>query len=289
MEAFKKSTFGNEAALEVKLGLTTLLDRIALRARRPDLDAMFRDVETFCVFVGYPRSGHSIVGSVIDAHPDAVVAHRLNAMRFLERGFAVADVLFLMHRNAQRFSRAGRSLTGYSYPIPGLWQGRVGTLRLIGDQEGKKNAQTLHAHPALIDRLGSLGKISTRFVHVLRNPYDNITTMSLRAYSSLESTIGIYFSLCEAVAGIRRRVGPAELIDVRHEDFVARPAESLRRLTGFLGLSATDAYVGGCAEAIYRAPHQSRWRAAWTPELVDEVRRRAERYDFLEGYRYEEA
>ena len=32
-------------------------------------------VEKFVFFVGYPRSGHSIIGSVMDAHPDIVIAH----------------------------------------------------------------------------------------------------------------------------------------------------------------------------------------------------------------------
>jgi len=30
----------------------------------------FDAVRTFCLFIGYPRSGHSLVGSLLDAHPD---------------------------------------------------------------------------------------------------------------------------------------------------------------------------------------------------------------------------
>ena len=33
------------------------------------------NVEKFVFFVGYARSGHSMIGSVIDAHPDMVIAH----------------------------------------------------------------------------------------------------------------------------------------------------------------------------------------------------------------------
>src|SRR5512143_1721936 len=38
----------------------------------------FLRVERFCLFVGYPRSGHSLVGAFLNAHRHAVVSHELN-------------------------------------------------------------------------------------------------------------------------------------------------------------------------------------------------------------------
>ena len=32
-------------------------------------------VEKYVFFAGYPRSGHSMIGSVMDAHPNMVIAH----------------------------------------------------------------------------------------------------------------------------------------------------------------------------------------------------------------------
>ena len=34
---------------------------------------MFDDLKAFVMFVGYPRSGHSIVGALLDAHPHLTV------------------------------------------------------------------------------------------------------------------------------------------------------------------------------------------------------------------------
>ena len=36
------------------------------------------DVEKFVFFIGYPRSGHSIIASLMDAHPNIVIAHQYN-------------------------------------------------------------------------------------------------------------------------------------------------------------------------------------------------------------------
>jgi hypothetical protein len=32
--------------------------------------ASFAHVESFCMFIGYPRSGHTLIGSILDAHPN---------------------------------------------------------------------------------------------------------------------------------------------------------------------------------------------------------------------------
>jgi hypothetical protein len=34
----------------------------------------FADVHAFCLFVGYSRSGHSLVGALLDAHPGITIA-----------------------------------------------------------------------------------------------------------------------------------------------------------------------------------------------------------------------
>lgn len=37
----------------------------------------FASVRTFVLFVGYPRSGHSLIGSIMDAHPNIIIAHEV--------------------------------------------------------------------------------------------------------------------------------------------------------------------------------------------------------------------
>src|SRR5919109_3407899 len=81
----------------------SLRDTVALDAWRfatslvgaARLRSVFRDVQVYCLFVGHGRSGHSIVGSLIDAHPEAVVSDELDAARFITRGFLRDQVLAL--------------------------------------------------------------------------------------------------------------------------------------------------------------------------------------------------
>ena len=36
------------------------------------------NVQVFFIFLGYPRSGHTILGALMDAHPNIVVSHQYN-------------------------------------------------------------------------------------------------------------------------------------------------------------------------------------------------------------------
>jgi hypothetical protein len=287
MPPFRRVTTLDETWLELRLALSTLADRGRLRSARPRFPELFGDVDRYCVFIGYPRSGHSLIGSMLDAHPQTAVAHRLDSLRYLQAGYDIADVFYLILRNAQRFAATGRSLTGYSYRIDGQWQGRYESLRLLSDQEGDKSVRRLRDDPGLLDRLYSQG-VRVRFLHVVRNPYDNITTVAIRTFRRLSAAIDRYFDLCSAVADVKARAAAGDVIDVRHEDFIDDPETHLRALEQALGLPSEEEHVRGCARVVHRTPHRSRYRLPWSTALIDTVRRRAEAYPFLQGYAYDE-
>lgn len=46
--------------------------------------ALFDGLETYCMFIGYPYSGHSLVGSLLDAHESMAISHELHALKFLD-------------------------------------------------------------------------------------------------------------------------------------------------------------------------------------------------------------
>ena len=36
--------------------------------------------KTFLMFIGYPRSGHTLISSLLDAHPNAIVTNEFNVI-----------------------------------------------------------------------------------------------------------------------------------------------------------------------------------------------------------------
>jgi hypothetical protein len=247
-----------------------------------------RTVESFCMFIGYPRSGHSLLGSLLDAHHEVVIAHELDVLRLVAAGWPRHAIYSRLLNHDASFTASGRQWFGYDYRVPGQWQGRTSRLRVIGDKKGGMSTDELGRQPSLLDRLrGTIG-IPLRLIHVVRSPFDNITTMARRSGETLEQSTARYFSLCATVAGIKRRTADDELLDVRHEALVADPRAELARACRFVGVEPDDRYLDDCASAVFTAPRQSRRDLTWDRALVERVAAEAAGYDFLDGYAYVE-
>lgn len=250
----------------------------------------FESVGAYCMFVGYGRSGHSLVGALLDAHPDVTLAHELDAARFFRLGFNRNQVYWLILRNEREFTRRGATaLVDYKYAVANQWQGRQRSLRVIGDKKGGRSSRDLRRHPEMIDRVRQAVGVELRLLHVVRNPFDTISTMWRRKGpgARLDERADHYFTLVETVAELKARLPAGEMLDVRHEDLLEDPSSTLRTIGRFLGLAVTDDYVADCASILFPSPHRSRESAPWTPELVAHTQRQLDRFDFFAGYAFD--
>jgi hypothetical protein len=164
---------------------------------------------------------------------------------------------------------------------------------VIGDKKGAGTIKRLQDDPALLDRLRETVGDPVKYVHVLRNPYDNIATITTRKQKldpppTLGENLEYYFSLVGTVADVKARVPEADMLDVRLEDFIADPKAALARMCAFLGVDAPADYLEDCASIVYESPNKSRHKVEWTPAQIDDVARRISRYDFLAGYTFDD-
>lgn len=284
---FNLKSIDNNAWLWAKVGLTTFIDTIGIKHKVSINEELFKDIKKIIIFIGYPRSGHSIVGSLIDAHPNAMISHRLDALKYIEAGYNEREVFYLIVQNSRRFAKTGRKLTGYQYKVPNGWHGKFDTLEIIGDQEAKWTSQRLGKNPDILQKLIHRNDIKIKFIHVIRNPYDNITTWSLRTKISLNTNIQKYFSLCNNVTDIISRVSPTDILCIRHENLIYDFETSFKTLCNFLDLSITENYFKDCASIVYKNTHKSRYKVQWSPQLIEKVQTEIENFSFLKGYSYE--
>lgn len=260
----------------------------AYRARTAPL--AFGDVKVYSVFVGHARSGGSIVGALLDAHPNMIVSDEVDALQYIPTGFSREQIFQILVDRSQIQERKGRSKAGrggkqYSYYVPGQYHGRADPLLAIGDSKAGFSTQRIGRDPGLVEALAQrMQPAEVRFVHIVRNPYDTISTMNVRSGRPLTGGIERYFENCRALDWMWRNLGPSQMHLVRHEELVADPHNTLRALCGFLGLEAPQSYLDACAGILYQAPAKSRKRVSWDAQLTTEVARRIEAYDFLHGY-----
>lgn len=254
----------------------------------------FRTIASYCMFIGHARSGHSIVGAMLDAHPNVILPDEVDALRYVAAGFSREQLFHILLARSRRQllkerTKAGRNGTSYSYRVPDQWQGRFSTLKVIGDSKAGKSTQRLAQSPAILDRLRRcLGTVDLRLIHVVRNPYDNISTLMVRGGRTFDNAITQYFANCAALVAIRQRVGDS-LLTIRQEQVILQPGPTLRQLCGFLNIPASDDYVQSCAGILYTSLPKSRHSVPWDDALIDRVRREIEKFDFLAGYAYDES
>ena len=253
----------------------------------------FAGVTTYCLFVGHGRSGHSIVGAMLDAHPDIVLSDELDALQYVELGFTRDQVFSLSDQVAAHQARSLRRKSGrggqtYSYHVPGQWQGRTVRPQVVGDSRAATTVKRLARSPSLLGRLRArMPGIQLRFVQVVRNPFDTIATMMLRTGRSFESAFAEYFSNWDAVDALKRRLRAEEFLVVGHEALLEDPRTELRRICAFLGVRCEDEYLEACAAILYPTPSRSRDLFQWTPEQRAMVAGRLDGIADLRGYSFD--
>ena len=159
-------------------------------------------VKKFLFFVGYPRSGHSIIGSILDAHPNVVVAHEYNLFEKLPliiahnstRGQtnsteAVKQLFNQLYQNSYdnvflNGTRSENKKKGYNLTLYGTWQGHYkDQILVIGDKKGggsaRLYAQNSTEFQRIYKKLLEMIQIPVVIVHCVRNPFDIISTKLL--------------------------------------------------------------------------------------------------------------
>ena len=247
---------------------------------------IFDDIETFCMFIGYPRSGHTLTGSLLDAHPDAIIAHELDVLKYIEAGFTKKQIFYLILKNSSTFTKAGRKWAKYSYQVPNQWNGRFRKLKVIGDKKGGKSTRRFSKNPKLVESLNStIDDKKIKLIHVYRNPYDNITTISKKHFNNdLRRAIDFYFSYCKTIDNLKTQF--KNIIDIKHESFIEDPKNCLKKICGFLELDAPTNYLDDSSSIVFASPRKRRFGVHWSSEYIKIVRKRIDEFDYLKGYSF---
>ena len=265
-------------------------------------------VQLFLMFIGWPRSCHSIIGSMLDAHPNMIVAHEyflfdkmvqneqlsLNRTRLFSR----------MYRNSYNSiqQKGWRNLNnnkkGYSLNINGSWQGKFSHLKVIGDKSGgrtvmeyiENSAKFRRLYRQLVDSVG----VPIRMLHIVRNPLDMIATAALYSGSTesgkkaratptkrYRNNLVLKQSVSDVVSiarGIMRMVPDVGLspLEVHCEDLIADPAKTISHICQFLDVECSADYLQMCVDNTFKNVSESRHLVNWDPHtlplLIDTLR-----------------
>ncbi len=258
---------------------------------------MFKDIQDFCLFIGYGRSGHTLLASILNAHPEIVIGIEWGVFTYIKLGYRKKQILYSLLENSKRYSNVLENVwTGYSYNIQNSWQGKFSTLKVIGDKHGGMNAERLITNPTLLELTEKRMGLKPKIIHAIRNPFDVITTITIRRYEKrdpfytpsnldLLSYIELFFKHADILKGLKEG-GNYEIIDIYHENLINNPKEIIKKLTNFFKLQADESYYENCASILYKNPNKSRNNIKWPKSLIKYVEKKVVEYPFLQHYSF---
>lgn len=274
-------------------------------------------IESFLIFIGWPRSCHSIIGSMLDAHPNVIVAHEFSVFRQLSVNTQLnnRDTLYNeLYRNSYMNARNGwRNSTqrqkGYSLDIDGSWQGRFKQLKVIGDKCGgdstRMYSKSRNQYKALYKRLKANVNVPIKILQVVRNPFDMIATLTLYRGSEIHEVKvnasvlnkyrnpivlkGATKSVLDIASAIFRMVPDVKLspLQVHCEDLIAYPVETITHICQFLKLECSPEFLQMCADKTFKKVSESRHLVEWNLDALPSLIKRIKTFPFFNRYSFE--
>ena len=277
------------------------------------------NIEKFVFFIGYPRSGSSIIASMMDAHPNMIIAHEFNIFKQLikkETSWDKASIFDELYRKSYCDAMCGwRSsavdFKGYTLSLNGSGQGRYTTLKVIGDKKAAATSQRYAESPLrfakVYKELSKTLNIPFQVIHVVRNPYDMIATSVLYAkhlhdqFASGEinttskydagsgamyaSTNNLFNKEVKAVEDMIPALN-LTVLDIHSADFIKDPKHTLKSICTFLDLKCPEDYLQACYDKTYRSESRSRDVLVWDEQLIEDIDSKMKEYTFLGRYSF---
>ena len=296
--------------------MTRTLIKMEAKGKLPQ--SVIDHIKTFVFFVGHARSGHSIVGSLIDGHPHMAISHEFDLFAKLSDGSLaptkpeIFNALWYNSRQALAGFRA-KSFDGKGYTlfVDGLYQGRyIDHIDVIGDKRGDSTTYMLLTQPKKwlnVFNTLKLLNVTLKVIHVIRNPYDNIATILMYSLHKnkdnfgdvkkrnesyelqsevITSWIKSYFSYHQAIEKAKK-IYNLDIIQIHGKDLVLDPSGTLLRLCNYLGVICSNNYLEMCSIKIFKSVSRTRHMIKWTDKHINMMQQNIDKYSSLKGYNFD--
>ena len=298
-----------------QLDLTKAINYVTLKhLPQPIIDG----VKKFVFFIGHCRSGHSIVGSILDGHPHIVISHESKIFRRLakaeyDKSYIFNTIWTSAYMSAResgiRTIRSRANGKGYTLAVGGLYQGEYKSyIEVIGEKKAELTTELFLDGPTRLE--GVINKLQTtiglpmKVFHVIRNPFDNIATAVLYdnfkdsligkakihngTYtfnsSTIDKEIDSYFQYYQATEEAKEMF-KLDVMVIHGKDFVADPRITIVEMCKFLGVQCSNDYLEITSRKIFNSESKTRYKMKWEDYQILRVKSYIDKYDKLKRYR----
>lgn len=289
---------GVPPSLRISIGAPQENDRLiaAMTGDTPIADRQGQNLpwpraRTFCQFIGWPRSGTTLLAALLDAHPDVDITHEADVSMAIANGCGAYDIAELMAAADRRFESEDRQWFGYDYRVTKDAPMQATAHHepiVVGDKKAGGTAEVLALHPDVLDRTSEVLDLPVRLIVVARDPFDTIATISRHldgdlppwfqaGDNSVDTAIDWYFLLANVVQRVVDDPGTATHL-VRFADLVADPRGEISKTLRFLNVDRIeDGYLAAVEQHVFAAANRPSQDISWTTAQRERINNAARR------------
>ena len=260
-----------------------------------------KGIKKLLLFAGWPRSCGSFVGSILDGHPNMIIANIFSLFPKLESGklkFEISTIFNALYEFTQVDKEEGQRANaeekkGYQLMFDDMYQGTfVDHVDVIGEKHALGLPNLYMHHPEKFKSiLGTLQKklgIPVYIIRVIRNPYDNIATWAMYEKYHLEGILQfkkdtkekgvkfndsaildrisrLYFKAYKATEDIKLLAD--ESTDIYCAELIRNPEAEIRRICSFLEVECYQEYVSSVVSHVYPSDSSTRDYVQWPKNI----------------------
>jgi hypothetical protein len=237
----------------------------------------------FLSFMGYPRSGHTLVAAILNANPNVMCSNQLN----------LYDASYIDIEYVKEYSLKKETWKDTTQ-IPHVPKREI---TIVGDKTGHRTVDLLGKNPKRLGIFKELiGDVPVKWIHVVRNPFDNLATWGRLNYINklkkdknvterheLDLVIQKYRILNATIERIRRS---EDVLTVNHEFVITRMHNTLEEMANFLEISFDPIWRDNIRETVWNQPRLTRGQIEWSKTQKKAVDTIIKQYDWLSGYEF---
>lgn len=240
----------------------------------------------YCMFIGTSRSGHTLIGYLLNAHKNMAISIEAFVLRHFMQGMKRQEIFAHILRNCASKGKYARH-HNFNYKVQGQFQGiYTKNIKVIGNKNGGMASKLFLKYPDLLDNFKTEIKLPFKYIHVIRNPFDILASRFKTKNSFNMAIVEHVFDMLDGTEKVLQKI-KKDVFQFKHEDFVKEPKKYIINLCRFLEVEDYETYVEDCAKIVHKKIHKGRFEIQWPTKIKKIINEKIKQYNFLEGYTFD--